>query len=80
MCDGNNLISCHSERSEESRIHKKVNVFEILRFSALRFFLDSYTRGDAKGGGDSSEYRDDDVEDFTPKVFVFHKFLVFKFH
>jgi hypothetical protein len=34
---------------------------------------------DARSGGesrcDSGEYRDEDVQDFTPKCFVFHDFL-----
>ena len=39
----------------------------------LRFWLaDAYARSHPEGGGNGGEYGDDDVEDFTPKGFVFH--------
>ena len=38
---------------------------------------------DARSGGesrcDSGEYRDEDVQDFTPKGFVFHSFQLIDF-
>ena len=39
-------------------------------------FLDTYAGGDSKGGSNSGEYGDEDVEHFAPKRFVFHDFLV----
>ena len=42
-------------------------------------FLYSYAGGHTKSGCDSGEYRDNDVEDFTPNVFVFHD-IKFKFY
>ena len=35
-------------------------------------FLHAHTRSDPEGGGYSSEHGDDDIDDFTPKVLVFH--------
>ena len=42
-------------------------------------FLYPDAGGYAKSGCDSGEYRDKDVEDFTPNVFVFHG-IKFKFY
>ena len=42
-------------------------------------FLDPDAGGYAESGCDSGEYRDKDVEDFTPNVFVFHD-IKFKFY
>jgi len=35
-----------------------------------------HTGSNSKSSGDSGEYRDNDVKDFTPNLFVFHSSLV----
>ena len=37
----------------------------------------SDARGDSKGGGNGGEYGDEDVQDFAPKLFVFHSLFSF---
>ena len=38
-------------------------------------FSRSYAGGYPEGGGNGGEYGNEDVEDFSPEVFVFHVFL-----
>ena len=40
----------------------------------LSLLADVHAAGDAEGGGDGGEHGDDDVQDFTPELFVFHVF------
>ena len=37
----------------------------------------SDARGDSKGGGNGGQYGDEDVQDFAPKLFVFHGLFSF---
>ena len=37
--------------------------------------LHAHTRSHPEGGGDGGEYGDDDVDDFSPDVLVFHSFV-----
>ena len=44
------------------------------------FFLyvcNLHAGGHTKGGGNGGQYGDEDVQDFAPKLFVFHSCLVF---
>jgi len=41
----------------------------------LLVFLHAHARGDPEGGGDGGEHGDDDVDDFSPDVLVFHSFV-----
>ena len=46
-----------------------------LREDSLRHALHHvYARGGGEGGGNGGEHGDDDVQDFAPKVLVFHDF------
>jgi len=40
--------------------------------------LHAHTRSHPEGGGDGGEYGDDDVEDFSPDVLVFHSFFILR--
>ena len=44
-------------------------------FSVLRLYADA--RGYTKGGGNGGKHGDDDVEDLSPDVLVFHFFLIY---
>ena len=48
--------------------------FFLFLFARPRGRLALHARGHAESGGDGSEYGDYDVQDFTPKVFVWHSF------
>jgi hypothetical protein len=51
----------------------KIKTQPKLRVAGCVFWLaDAYARSHPEGGGNGGEYGDDDVEDFTPKGFVFH--------
>jgi len=40
--------------------------------------LHPHTRSHPEGGGDGGEHGDDDVDDFSPNVLVFHSFFVLR--
>ena len=42
------------------------------------FLLYSHTGSHAEGSGNSGQYGNDDVENFSPDRFVFHEFLSYK--
>ena len=46
-----------------------------MTFSLLVHHSDA--RGDSKGGGNGGQYGDEDVQDFAPKLFVFHSLFSF---
>ena len=45
----------------------------------VRVLLHTHARSHSEGGCDGGEHGDDDVQDFAPKVLVFHDSLIFDF-
>ena len=63
------------EESSKGRNRLKRQKKGDARLERPLLFLDPDAGGYAKSGCDSGEYSDDDVQDFTPDVFVFHDIL-----
>ena len=74
----NSLYLCSRNREHHRLLMKNPPPAWWLREDSLRHALHHvYARGGGEGGGNGGEHGDDDVQDFAPKVLVFHDFLIY---